>query len=296
MPNCKAILNRSELLKISADIPINHQHARAIGGIDIRYLSGELPTGYETSEHRDDYYILAIPMQGHSVLRCDMADFQLDPGILVLIKPLQVHVASVIDRNSEGWILTIAPFLVPAHCAAIFQDLAIEAQCISISASQQQSLTDTAALLHAAFAEASPCQPYILKGLLDALINRAAGLLLTQEAPPLHPQNQSQILTAHFRKLLAEQSVQRAPAYFAKKLHVTTAHLNDCIKSTTGFPLTYWLQQTLVLEAKRQLYYTDKSIQQIAYDLDFSDPAYFSRLFHKVSGQTPLTFRRKFRE
>jgi AraC family transcriptional activator of pobA len=283
-------------LKISDNIPLNRQHARAIGGIDIRYLGGELLTGHEISEHRDDYYILAMPIKGHSVLRCDMFDLQLSANHLVLIKPLQVHAATVVDKSSEGWILTIAPFLVPAHCEAIFQELSIEAQCIAISANQQKSLADIASLLNKAFDEENPLRTSILKGLLDALINRAAGLFLVPATPQLHPQNQPQVLTAHFKKLLAEQNVQRSAAYFAEKLHITTAHLNDCIKATTGFPLTYWLQHALILEAKRQLYYTDKSIQQIAYDLDFTDPAYFSRLFHKVSGQTALNFRRQFRE
>lgn len=278
----------------SRQIPLNQQHARAISGIDIYHVSQEDPAIYEIAEHRDDYYILAIATSGESILRCDMVDLTLKTGSILLIRPFQVHAIARTDMKSSGWMFTIAPFLMPAHCAVLFQQLSIPEQSIELSAAAHKSLTDTAALLQQAFLEENPQQKYIMKGLFDALINRVAALLHTSARH--EPQSQAQVLAAQFKNLLADQTVWRTPAYFAEKLHVTTAHLNDCVKTTSGFPLTYWLQHTLILEAKRQLYYTDKSTQQIAYDLGFSDPAYFSRLFRKVATETPLAFRRKFRE
>jgi len=278
----------------SGHIPLNHQHARAIGGIDIHYVSQENPEIYEISEHRDDYYVLAIATSGESTVRCDMVDITLKSGSILLIRPFQVHAITQTGMKSAGWMFTIAPFLMPTHCAVLFQQLSISEQFIELSATEQKRLTDTARLLQEAFSEQNPQQKYILKGLFDALINRVAALL--QIPAKQEHQNQAQVLTAQFKNLLADQTMLRKPAYFAEKLHVTTAHLNDCIKETSGFSLTYWLQHVLILEAKRQLYYTDKSMQQIAYDLGFTDPAYFSRLFRKVAAETPLAFRRKFRE
>lgn len=52
----------------------------------------------------------------------------------------------------------------------------------------------------------------------------------------------------------------------------------------------------IVLEAKRELAYTDKSVQEIAYGLGYDDPAYFSRFFRKEVGIAPLDFRRDFRK
>ena len=43
-------------------------------------------------------------------------------------------------------------------------------------------------------------------------------------------------------------------------------------------------------EAKRRLYYAESSIKELAYDLGFNDPDYFSRLFKKVTGQTIAAF------
>lgn len=50
----------------------------------------------------------------------------------------------------------------------------------------------------------------------------------------------------------------------------------------------------IVLEAKRLLLYSDKSIKEIAFELGFSDPFYFTRLFTKIAGLAPSNFRKTF--
>jgi AraC-like DNA-binding protein len=52
----------------------------------------------------------------------------------------------------------------------------------------------------------------------------------------------------------------------------------------------------MVIEAQRLLYYTENNVNEIAYQLGFEDHAYFSRLFKKITKETPLAFRKKFRE
>ncbi|MBK0378309.1 helix-turn-helix domain-containing protein [Mucilaginibacter segetis] len=51
------------------------------------------------------------------------------------------------------------------------------------------------------------------------------------------------------------------------------------------------IQERLVLEAKRLLYYTDKSVKEICYDLGFEDAAYFSNFFKKHTSTSPVEFR-----
>lgn len=53
------------------------------------------------------------------------------------------------------------------------------------------------------------------------------------------------------------------------------------------------IQERVVLEAKRLILFTDKQTQEIAYELGFDDPAYFSRYFKKISGTSPSDFKEK---
>lgn len=73
-----------------------------------------------------------------------------------------------------------------------------------------------------------------------------------------------------------------APATFAKK----------CKKYFGKSPLQL-LQERVVLEAKKQLHLTHKSVKEVAAALNFSDEHYFSRFFKNHTGVSPTGFRVK---
>jgi AraC family transcriptional regulator, transcriptional activator of pobA len=78
---------------------------------------------------------------------------------------------------------------------------------------------------------------------------------------------------------------------YADWLAMTPDRLNDHCKKVTGVTAGHLVRQRLLVEAKRQLIFTDLSVSEIAYSLNFSDPSYFSRFFRKYAGQTPQQFR-----
>lgn len=55
-----------------------------------------------------------------------------------------------------------------------------------------------------------------------------------------------------------------------------------------------YIKNRIILEAKRQLIYSNDSVKQIAYNLGFNDPAYFTRFFKKHSLQSPLQFKKGY--
>jgi len=80
---------------------------------------------------------------------------------------------------------------------------------------------------------------------------------------------------------------------YAKSLGVTPTRLRDACLEVTGRPPTHIVHERLILEAKRSLKYTNMTIAETAYDLGFSDPAYFSRFFSERVGVSPAEFRRR---
>jgi AraC family transcriptional regulator, transcriptional activator of pobA len=63
---------------------------------------------------------------------------------------------------------------------------------------------------------------------------------------------------------------------YASFLNITPLYLNEIVKQITGFTVSYWIQQTIMLEAKRLLYYSKMDIKQIAFELGYEDFTYFS--------------------
>ncbi|AHD03675.1 GlxA family transcriptional regulator [Leisingera methylohalidivorans] len=63
----------------------------------------------------------------------------------------------------------------------------------------------------------------------------------------------------------------------------------------TGTPPIKYVQYLRVEEAKRRLERTDTPIDQIGWNVGYEEPAFFRRLFKRVTRLTPSEYRRKFR-
>ena len=85
-------------------------------------------------------------------------------------------------------------------------------------------------------------------------------------------------------------------ADYAAKLNITPPHLHRIIKRFTGkTPLT-WINEAVVLEAKKLLGHTEMTISEVAAGVGIDDPSYFSRIFKKQTGSTPIAFREKMKQ
>jgi AraC-like DNA-binding protein len=89
-----------------------------------------------------------------------------------------------------------------------------------------------------------------------------------------------------------------------KKMHSVTDYANrlgvspksltkNFQKIGTNTPSDF-IKNRIILEAKRQILYSTNSVKQIAFDLGFNDPAYFSRFFTKSTTKSPLLFKKEF--
>ena len=104
---------------------------------------------------------------------------------------------------------------------------------------------------------------------------------------------------AHVQALMAlvEAGFRQQPtqAALAAPLGISTTQLNRACQQVLGRPALAVLHARLLLQAQRELAYTDLGIKQIAFELGFSDAAYFTRFFRRGAGCTPSTWRREQR-
>ena len=83
---------------------------------------------------------------------------------------------------------------------------------------------------------------------------------------------------------------------YAGRLGLTTGRLNRMCQRYAGQNAMQVIHGRLISEAKRKLIYVDSSMNEIAYDLGFKDPAYFSRFFTRHCGEAPGKYRARLRE
>jgi len=77
----------------------------------------------------------------------------------------------------------------------------------------------------------------------------------------------------------------------ADKLHVTSNYLSDLLKEYTGKTALELIHLQTINLAKEKLRNTSLSISEIAYNLGFEYPTYFSRLFKQQIGESPSKYR-----
>jgi AraC family transcriptional regulator, transcriptional activator of pobA len=85
-----------------------------------------------------------------------------------------------------------------------------------------------------------------------------------------------------------EHSVQ----YYADRLHKSPKTLANIFLLYNEKTPIQMIHTRIMIEAKRLLYYTSKSIKQITYELGFEDPAYFTNFFKRNISQSPIEFRK----
>ena len=96
-------------------------------------------------------------------------------------------------------------------------------------------------------------------------------------------------------RVFVEDHLLEHPAIgrIAAELALSTDSLYQLVKHYAGLSPKEFITNRLMQEARRRLYYREQSsVKELAFALGFQDPAYFSRLFKKVTGQTVATFAR----
>lgn len=106
-------------------------------------------------------------------------------------------------------------------------------------------------------------------------------------------------VVAQFEKDLKEvyspngtTDVMPSVAYFADRVNLSPGYFGELIKKETGTTAKEIITNHVISVAKHRLTVTNNDINEIAYGLGFEYPAHFTRLFKRVTGQSPTLFRR----
>lgn len=86
--------------------------------------------------------------------------------------------------------------------------------------------------------------------------------------------------------------VMPSVAYFADRVNLSPGYFGELIKKETGLTAKEIITNHVIAVAKHRLTVTNDDISEIAYGLGFEYPAHFTRLFKRVTGQSPTLYRR----
>lgn len=199
------------------------------------------------------------------------------------------------EPDTLGWVLSIetrlfetAPF---AHVRSLVAQTGYGVTKLSLAAAQDRDANFFFTRLHREFLDLRDGRGVMLDCLTSALL-----ILLLRDAPeksgPQAAAPGGARLAAAFRDLVNKRFREHwSIARYAEALGVSQSRLSRAVRRATGRSPAALINARLLLEAQRNLHYTEATAAQIALDLGFQDPAYFSRFFKRLAGATPRRYR-----
>jgi len=244
--------------------------------------------------HRHDNLMqLFLLQKGGGTATLDATCFEVAPPCVLIVPKMCVHDFEW-HKNSSGFALSIASPLISelsrqfGSGGAVFQNPAIldlatdfgyvETLFTAIHHENHQELTMKSLLLDS-----------MVRALTVWLFRRAS----QHSTVVAHPSRASR----HYRRfaeLVDEQhKSHRSVVSYANEMGITPSHLNAICQKLASVSALTVIQQRLILSARRNLVYTEKTIAGVAFSLGFSDPSYFTRFFKRCTGMTPIAYRRR---
>lgn len=261
-------------------------------GVYLKVITRDVMNGQRVDyAHRDDYYIFGVIFKGR--LRCDI-DFRehtINEGEIQFIRPGQVH-RFIDGENLECMMLMVESGVVEDRYKLVFDEASICGTSVKIGSTELNELKMLIALIRELYDRDEEWP--IIRDLVSAFVGMVAVCFKrichkTTDCNGRHVE-----IFLQFGALLDTYlAVNHRPSFYADKLHISPVYLNEVVKKVSGWSVSEYIRNELVLHAKRMLCHTNMSVKEIATTLGFDDSAYFTRLFTKATGKSPSRFRIK---
>lgn len=250
-------------------------------------------SSYDSSlPHRHNYYEILIFLSGKGKHEIDFTDYVFNPKSLHFVSANSVHHVKREPGSSGFSILFAREFLPPSCSLHDFNFYKQEAFPVLNLGNKDF------AVLELLFDEIKTEYFGNYKMKREALVSLFQILLVKlqrlYEQAVINPVNRKvknefvvkmeSLLERNFGKHL------RAGDY-AREMNMSVTNMTALCKQHFSKSAEKLIQERLLLEIKRLLVYSDKPVKEICYELNFEDPAYFTRFFRKHAGVAPLKYR-----
>jgi len=246
--------------------------------------------------HRDLHQLLVI-FRGVGTMRAEAQEFGFHAPALLVVPAGVVH-GFRFDTDTEGYVVTLAETLLRdlAREERGFRSLFGVASHAALAADPlpARELADILPKLRRELVWNAPASAVAATARLTTVLVIALRALHQPPGPASPAGGLRAALVARLReKIEIHLREGWSVARYAAALSVTPARLRAACVEVAGKSPVRIVEDRLLLEARRNLLYTNMTVAQIAWHLGFGDPAYFSRWFSQRAQESPAAYRRR---
>ncbi|HMK06088.1 MAG TPA: helix-turn-helix domain-containing protein [Flavobacterium sp.] len=247
---------------------------------------------------RNNYYSLIWVQKGSGKVKADFAEHHFEENSLLAFSPYQPFMICTAE-HIEGIAIHFHPDFYCIHmhqkevsCNGVLFNNIYQPPFTHINESAESTFNMVIEQMKSEMQTPGLAQYELLISYLKIFLITASRLKKEQlseltESDAKEPfilQNLKDAIELHFK-------TKHAPSNYADLLNISAKALAKLTKTHFSKTLTDLISERIIIEAKRELYLTNKAIKEIAYELGYDDEHYFSRFFKTNADVSPQGYR-----
>ena len=260
--------------------------------------------GRNMQAHRHDrHYQLHFINSGKVHLSLGEDEYN-DEGPLIFLPPPPIPHSFITEPTAHGIVVTVHQSVIQDLLQVLAKDeLHLEPICITLSQvsdtldhhKEQLLLGLKGISLAAENSQADHHSSTIMYWTKLIFINLIS---LLEETPAVRPSHHSYSqIFRDYLELIEENFKKHLPIdFYADQLNITEAKLNTICRIVSNSSSKQLIYDRIIQESKYLLNYTGMYVKEIAFEIGFQDPAYFTRFFANYMELTPTQYRNSIRQ
>jgi AraC family transcriptional activator of pobA len=254
--------------------------------------------------HLHDFYSIFWIESGEAIHATEFVEYSLKADTILFVPPGLKH-RMYIDQSVSGtYLLFNEDFIrynrtnqVPLKEYRLFNNADFKS-LITVVPEKREKLRNITQLIFTELQTPDDYSQDIVLNLLHLFLLESRRIFdLQSQAVKEEPDATPDTTIIRFKQLIEEKFTQeKNVSSYAGMLNINPSCLNELTKRTTGITAGGLIRNRVIDETKKLLYSSSISGKEIAFQLGFDDPAYFSRFFRKYTGTTLKEFREQSRK
>lgn len=249
---------------------------------------------------RNNYYSLIWLTQGNGKVKADFSEYDFKSNSLFTFSPYQPFMFTA-SKNLIGVAIQFHPdfFCIHKHktevaCNGVLFNNIYQPPFITIDDKSSSTFKMLMEQMKTEVQNPALAQYELLISYLKIFLITASRLKTEQEPQALKAVGELKepfILQNLKDAIEKDFKTKHTASDYAKTLNISVKALAKITKTHFNKTLTDLISERIIIEAKRELYLTNKAIKEIAYELGYEDEYYFSRFFKTNAAISPQMYR-----
>lgn len=249
---------------------------------------------------RNNYYSLIWVLNGNGKVKADFSEYEVDQNNLFAFSPYQPYSFSS-EKKLKGIAIQFHPdfFCIHFHqkevaCNGILFDNIYQPPFTYIDDTSSSILKMLVEQMKKEMQNPALAQYELLVSYLKIFLITVTRLKTEQQPEALKTTTgikEPFVLQTLKDAIEKDYKTKHSASDYAKILNISLNALAKITKAHFNKTLTELISERIIIEAKRELYVTNKAIKEIAYELGYKDEYYFSRFFKKNTDVSPQLYR-----